>query len=285
MIVVPEPEGCPTTTKPSLSNIMKTTFLRFAFAVVLWITHLKCAVAADLTAEFSGSNEGWTTASHARENPPWPLAGITATDPAPAVADGFLRVQDLNNDWQCVVAPSGFLGNWERFASIRLGLVTDDSPTRYEVVLYLSGSADGVTTNAASFTFPIAGTPSSSRFDLVAPVSGADWTLLSGSWTNLLKNVQQFWIRMDLNSNVAGEVDLLDYVRLADSGDTSLQIHPAVELEFFAVAGVTNQVQVSTDLQKWKNYGLPFPGDGTKQSRWVRVGDQQAQYFRIVRAP
>jgi len=150
MIAITDPESGPTTKPPFTSN-MKTSFLRFAFAVVLWITHLKCAVAADLTAEFTGSNEGWTTASHARENPPWPLAGITATDPAPAVADGFLRVQDLNGDWQ--------------------------------------------------------------------------------------------------------------------------------------VAGVTNQVQVTTDLQKWKNYGLPFPGDGTKQSRWVRVGDQQAQYFRIVRTP
>jgi hypothetical protein len=149
----------------------------------------------------------------------------------------------------------------------------------------MSGSVDSITTNAASFTFPITGTPSSSRFDLVALLSGADWTIISGSWTNLLKNVQQFWIRMDLNSNVAGELDLLDYVRLADSADLSLRIYQAVELEFFAVAGVTNQLQVSTNSQTWKNYGLPFLGDGTQQSRWVRLGDQEEQFFRIVRIP
>jgi hypothetical protein len=241
--------------------------------------------AADLASEFTDTNGGWIAVSHARRNPPWPETGITATDPTPAVANGFLRVQDLNDDWQCVAAPTNFLGDWQRFASIRLGLVTDDSPTIYEVVLFVSGSVDSITTNAAAFTFPITGTPSSSRFDLVASLSGADWTILSGSWSNLLKNVQQFWIRMDLNSNVAGELDLLDYVRLADSGDLSLRIYRAVELEFFAVAGVTNQLQVSSDLQTWKNLGLPFLGDGTQQSRWVRLGDQEAQFFRMVRIP
>ena len=241
--------------------------------------------AGDLVAEFTSTNEGWVTVSHSRRNPPWPESGITTRDLAPSVANGFLRVQDLNDDWQCVAAPTNFLGDWQRFAGIRLGLVTDDSPTIYEVVLFLSGSVDSITTNAASFTFPITGTPSSSRFDLAASLTGSQWTMISGSWSNLVKNVQQFWIRMDLNSNVAGEIDLLDYVRLADSGDLSLRIYRAVELEFFAVAGVTNQLQVSSDLQTWKNYGLPFLGDGTQQSRSVRLGDQEEQFFRIVRIP
>jgi len=61
--------------------------------------------------------------------------------------------------------------------------------------------------------------------------------------------------------------------------------HRAVELEFFAISGVTTQLQVSSDLQTWKNYGLPFLGDGTQQSRWVRLGDQGKQFFRIVRMP
>jgi hypothetical protein len=255
-------------------------------ALAAWCVLAPASVCgADLVAEFSDTAEGWTTASHARENPPWPADGITASDLAPVVADGFLRVQDLNNDWQCVAAPANFLGDWQRFASVKLGLVTDDSSTVYPVVLYVAGSVDAQATNAATFTFPVVGTPSSSRLDLTAPLQESQWTLLSGSWTNLLKHVQQFWIRMDLNSNVAGEVDLLDYVRLADAGDASLRIYPAVELEFFAFAGVINQLQVSTDLEIWKNYGLPFLGDGTQQSRWARVGDQRAQYFRLIRTP
>jgi hypothetical protein len=241
--------------------------------------------AADLVAEFTDTNEGWITVSHTRRNPPWPEPGITATNLSPAVANGFLRVQDVNDDWQCVAAPTNFLGDWQRYAGVRLGMVTDDSPTIYEVVLFLSGSVDSITTNAASFTFPIAGTPRSSRFDLVATLTGSDWTIISGSWSNLVKNVQQFWIRMDLNSNVAGELDLIDYVKLADSGDLSLKIYRAVELEFFAAAGVTNQLQVSGDLQTWKNYGLPFLGDGTQQSRWVRLGDQEEVFFRMLRNP
>ncbi len=264
---------------------MKRPLSLAASFAALYLSAANPALGADQAVEFTTTAEGWTTVSHVRENPPWPAAGITANNPSPAVADGFLRVQDLNNDWQCVAAPAGFLGDWQHFASVKLGLVTDDSPTVYPVVLYVAGSVDGLATNAATFTFPVVGTPSSSRLDLAAPLQESQWTILSGAWTNLLKNVQQFWIRMDLNSNVAGEVDLLDYVRLADTGDASLRIYPAVELEFFAFAGVTNQLQVSTDLQTWKHYGLPFLGDGTQQSRWARVGDQRAQYFRLIRTP
>ncbi|MBL9166716.1 MAG: hypothetical protein JNN07_03175 [Verrucomicrobiales bacterium] len=262
---------------------MKTQAVHIAIVLGFSILISESGKAADLVSEFTSTNDGWTSVSHSRANPPWPESGVTARDLSPSVANGFLRIQDLNNDWQCIAAPGSFLGDWQRFGGVRLGLVTDDSPTVYEVVLFLSGSVDGITTNSASYTFPITGTPSSSRFDLVAALRSEQWTIISGSWGNLLKNVQQFWIRMDLNGNVAGELDLLDYVRLADSGDLSLKIHPAVELEFFAVAGVINQLQVSSDLQTWKNFGLPFVGDGTQQSRWVRLGDQEEQFFRIVR--
>ena len=127
---------------------------------MLCLISQQSGTAADLVAEFTSTNEGWTTVSHTRRDPPWPEQGITARDISPAVANGFLRVQDLNNDWQCVAAPANFLGDWRQFAGVRLGLVTDDSPTIYEVVLFLSGSVDAITTNAASFTFPITGAPS-----------------------------------------------------------------------------------------------------------------------------
>ena len=242
--------------------------------------------AADVVSDFSSTNEGWTVVSHVRSAGPLPASGITASNQTPAVANGFLRVQDLNDDWNWIVAPARFLGDWRQYATAGLGLVTDDAPTVYALVLFLSGSHDGgATTNSASFTFPLGNIPASSRLDPVAPLAQAQWTVHTGTWTNLLTNVQQFWIRMDLNSNVAGELDLVDYVKLVDGSDTTLKIFRAVELEFFAPANVNHQIQVSTDLTVWKNYGLPFVGNGQQQVRSVRIGDQEGQHFRVLRTP
>lgn len=142
---------------------MKTQAVHIAIVLGFSILVSGSGKAADLVSEFTSTNDGWTSVSHSRANPPWPESGITARDLSPSVANGFLRIQDLNNDWQCIAAPGRFLGDWQRFGGIRLGSVTDDSPT-------------------------------------------------------------------------------------------------------------------------WKNFGLPFVGDGTQQSRWVRLGDQEEQFFRIVRA-
>jgi hypothetical protein len=242
------------------------------------------ATAGDIIAEFSGGNEGWISVSHVNQNPPLPASGITATDPAPQASNGFLRVQDLNNDWQWILAPIAFLGDWRNFAEIKFGLVTDDAPTLYPIMLFISGTAGGAT-NSASFQFPIAGTPGSSRFDLSAGLVASQWTLRSGSWANLLANVQEFWIRLDLNSGVPQELDLLDYVRLVDATSEALTIYHAVEIEFFAPSGIRLQLQTSTDQQVWKDYGPIFTGNGTQQSRFARVGDQGAVFFRILRIP
>jgi hypothetical protein len=242
------------------------------------------AAAADLTADFSSGAEGWISVSHTNQNPPLPAGGITATDPNPQVSNGFLRVQDLNNDWQWIKAPASFLGDWQKFATIRLGMVTDEAATIYPVVLFISGTTAG-TTHSARFQFPLAGTPGSSRLDLSAPLQASQWTLQSGSWDSLIANVQEFWIRLDLNSGVPQEMDLVDYIRLVDATVESLKIHRAIEVEFFAPLGASLQLETSTDLQLWKAFGPAFIGDGTQQSRFVRIGDQKDVFFRLVRNP
>jgi hypothetical protein len=245
---------------------------------------LQVADSADLAAEFSSGPEGWISVSHTNQNPPLPAGGITATDPSPQVANGFLRVQDINNDWQWIKAPAAFLGDWQKFASIKLGLVTDEAATIYPIVLFVSGTSAG-TTHSATFQFPLAGTPGSSRLDLTAPLQASQWTLRSGSWSSLIADVQEFWIRLDLNSGVPQELDLVDYVRLVDGSVDSLKIHRAVEVEFFAPLGASLQLETSTDLQLWKAFGPVFTGDGTQQSRFIRIGDQKEVFFRLVRDP
>jgi hypothetical protein len=116
-------------------------------------------------------------------------------------------------------------------------------------------------------------------------LQAANWTIRSGSWEGLVANVDEFWIRLDLNSGVPQEMDLVDYVRLVDAEVETLTIHRAVEIEFFAPLGASLQLEISNDLEVWKAFGPVFTGDGTQQSRFVRVGDQQAVFFRLVRDP
>jgi hypothetical protein len=264
--------------------VLKPPLRTIAIILGLVALPLHNAVAADLAAEFSTGPEGWISVSHTNQNPPLPAGGITATDPSPQVANGFLRVQDLNNDWQWIKAPAAFLGDWQKFASIKLGLVTDEAATIYPIVLFISGTSAG-TTHSATFQFPLAGTPGSSRLDLTAPLQASQWTLRSGSWSSLIADVQEFWIRLDLNSGVPQELDLVDYVRLVDGSVDSLKIHRAVEVEFFAPLGASLQLETSTDLHLWKAFGPVFTGDGTQQSRFIRIGDQKEVFFRLVRDP
>jgi hypothetical protein len=163
-------------------------------------------------------------------------------------------------------------------------MVTDEAATIYPVVLFISGTTAG-TTHSATFQFPLAGTPGSSRLDLSAPLQASQWALQSGSWNSLIANVQEFWIRLDLNSGVPQELDLVDYIRLVDATVESVKTYNALEIEFFAPLGASLQLETSTDLQLWKASGPVFTGDGTQQSRFFRIRDQKEVFFRLVRDP
>lgn len=221
---------------------------------------------------FSTDNEGWIIIDHGSSTDPTPASGINFTDPNPGVTSGRLIVQDIGNDWNWIVSPAKFHGDWSTYNGLDIDLITDDATTLFNLRIFI---ADGV--NSATYEFPLAGTPGGSVLDLSAPLSESEWTV-SGNWAQLLANVTAFYVRIDLNNNVAAEADYVDRIALVDGSEPPGTTLPVV---FDTENGFEYQLESSVDLQIWKNLGAPMLGDGTEMTVQAPLSDAPRRFFRV----
>ncbi|YCM45835.1 hypothetical protein V2O64_07380 [Verrucomicrobiaceae bacterium 227] len=220
---------------------------------------------------FTEDNEGWVIIDHVSNLNPLPADGLNLTDEEPGVADGRLVVQDIENDWNWIVAPAKFHQSWADFSHLEMDLITDDSTTLFSLRFFI---ADG--TNSAFFEFPLSGTPGGSVLNLSAPLVNSEWQI-SGDWEELIANVKAFYIRVDLNNNVASEADLVDRIALVDGTEPAGSTFP---VDFSTELGSDYQIESSVDLVIWKNVGPPVPGDGSEISVEVLLTDSPRRFFR-----
>lgn len=120
-------------------------FTVFFFAFTLWV-RLACVA---LESNFAASNEGWTTIDHTSSTNPQPALEIRSSDPNPAVSGGRLVVQDIGNNWNWIVAPAKFRQSWTAFTDLKIDLVTDVSPTVFNLRFFIAGGV-----NSAWYEFP-----------------------------------------------------------------------------------------------------------------------------------
>jgi hypothetical protein len=74
---------------------------------------------------FALNNEGWKVIDHVSESNPQPTAGVVLSDTAPVAADGALVARDIGNNWNWLVAPAKFHGDWRGFTRLVLDFITD----------------------------------------------------------------------------------------------------------------------------------------------------------------
>ncbi len=60
-----------------------------------------------------------------------------------------------------------------------------------------------------------------------------------------------------------------------------IRIHTAVELEIKTRVGHTYQIECSSNLTSWSNYGSAFPGDGQTQYRLCSTRDPNQRFYRV----
>lgn len=60
-----------------------------------------------------------------------------------------------------------------------------------------------------------------------------------------------------------------------------LSVYPAIEIEFPTKAGEVYQIQTTTDLVTWVNFGDPFTGTGQPYARFI-AAREQASFLRAV---
>ncbi len=223
---------------------------------------------------FATNNEGWIIIDHDSSANPLPSSGVNLSNTNPVAAAGSLIVEDIGNGWNWTVAPAKFHVDWSAFTGLEIDLTTDDSLTIHNLLLFIS---DG--TNRATYVFPIINTPASSVLNLSAPLLQAQWQV-TGNWTQLIANVNAFYVRIDLNNNVVSEVNLVDRVQLVDGTELPDRTFP---VKFPTQTGRDYQVESSVDLDVWKNVGMPVQGDGSEVTIQVPLSDAPKRFFRARR--
>ena len=204
---------------------------------------------------FSANNEGWIIIDHVSSTNPLPSSGIQLIKNDPQVSGGRLVVQDIANNWNWIVAPAKFRQSWASFTDLKIDLITDDSSSLFNIRFFI---ADGV--SSAWYEFPLSGTPGNSVLNLSAPLQKSQWNV-TGNREQLIANVNAFYIRIDLNNNVASEADFVDRVALVNGTEPPV---PTFPVSFPTVQDSDYQIESSVNLEDWKNVGIPVPGNGSQ---------------------
>lgn len=219
--------------------------------------------AADVASDFSTGNEGWVVVDHVFDGTvgfPNDL-GIDASNLNPMVISGELQVDDLGGEWAWAIAPAKFSGDWTYKASVQADFTAAAEPVAYPVMFWISDGRSPNGTNAAYHLFPQAMTVSGQTTNYFVSLQPADWTVTGGKWTNLVKNVQEFWIRTDVTPGCTGtdcsypETDFLDNVILKTASLGPLRITNSIGmvlLDWTGGADISLQKSTNLTLSAWQ---------------------------------
>ena len=243
---------------------------------------------ADVVSDFSAGNEGWVIVDHTfiGTNGVPSNTGAVAIDTNPPTAGGRLRVWDPDTQWCWAIAPARFQGNWNARRSVQADITASASLTiKYAVVFWIGDGRDTNCTNAAYHLFPLTNTVSGETATCAVALESTNWVVTRGTWTNLLANVREFWIRSDLTSGCgtcpSGETDWLDNVVLEQRwlGPLSITIlDGATLLDWTAETGVSLQKIGSLESPSWE----VVPGT-TGASHYEEPASNSAAFYRLCR--
>ena len=146
---------------------------------------------AAIITDFDSGVEGWTS------NYPSEISwSSTGGNP-----NGYIRFSDVSGGAAYIYAPSQYLGDWSSIDGT--GYISFDhtilnigvNPTYYPYQIVISGPGGEAEWVGAT---PSQTTPWQT---INAPIVETEWTVSSGSWSELLLDVSNFAIRIELISN------------------------------------------------------------------------------------
>ena len=258
-----------------------------ALIFLLWLAS-SIARGSDVVSDFSGGNEGWALADlNFIGTSGFPADGaLTNVNQNPPVDAGKLRVVDMAAQWTWAIAPEKFHGDWRSKASVQADITASSTlAIAYQVMFWISDSRTSNGTNAAYHLFPLAMTVSGGTTNYFVTLDPTNWVVTGGSWTNLIQNVSEFWIRMDLTPGcgtcgAGSETDWLDNVMLKQRWLSALQIAlqgETVLLDWPGEAGASLQKSGSLVAPLWQI----VPGT-TGASHYEEPATNSTAFYRLI---
>ena len=180
--------------------------LLFVLLVAGLMSSLPIRYAAAATSTFDIGLDGWTS------NTPGEIRW-SSTDGNP---DGYVRFLDASGNFTYIAAPEEFLGDWS--------LLDGTGSISYDHKIFSTGGGVQAFTpyrieiSGSGGSALWAGDRPSGTTDWVhveALLNEQDWNVNSGSWTDLLSDVDLFLIRIEMVTNTfASEITGIDNVHL-----------------------------------------------------------------------
>jgi len=237
--------------------------------------------------DFNTDNEGWVVVDHTftGTNSVPSDAGIVASDTNPPTDGGRLRVVDPSAQWCWAIAPTKFQGDWSASPSVQADITVSGGQTiKYPVVFWIGNGRGTNCANSAYHLFPLTNTIGGQTATYAVTLAPANWVLTSGSWSNLLPNVREFWIRHDLTSGCGScpfqETNWLDnvVVRQVSLGRcaSGCRRHGVARMD----SGCRSEPAKNGSLEPALWDIVP---DTTGASHYAETRDQFSVFYRLIR--
>jgi hypothetical protein len=243
---------------------------------------------ADIVSDFSAGNEGWVVVDHTftGTNSVPSDTGAVAIETNPPTDGGRLRVVDPSAQWCWAIAPAKFQGDWSASPSVQADITaSSDQVIKYPVVFWIGNGRGTNCTDSAYHLFPLTNTIGGQTATYAVTLAATNWVLTTGSWSNLVPSVREFWIRHDLTSGCGScpfqETNWLDNVVVPQVSLGPLRIRwqdDLVLLDWTAGAGVSLQKNGSLETALW---GI-VPGT-TGASHHQEPVTNAAVFYRLIR--
>ncbi|MBW2740625.1 MAG: LamG domain-containing protein, partial [Deltaproteobacteria bacterium] len=201
------------------------------------------AITVPVESTFDTGLEGWT--GHPSELSWWASGGNP---------NGFARWGDIGAGSKLLSAPGKFLGDWSALDGV--GFISFDQKifstgnynSRGSISMSIAGPGGAASWHGPRAPISCPGQPGCDWTTYVAPLMESEWTLVSGSWSELLANVTSFNIVPEFYGNICcgPEISGLDNVHVTSPGliGETLKISPSHEfsLEQYTQSDFTIQL-------------------------------------------
>lgn len=193
-------------------NIPNTSKFKLAAAAAVITALLQSTYAQLVVSTFDSGSDGWTFTT-----------GVTHQSSGGNPAGYLLFIDSGPADGGQLFAPSSYLGDWSALDGI--GVFAFDfrnftGPSDFTAVgsVVVSGPGGLMRSPGAPNT-----TGTSNWQTIATPINESAWTIVSGTWADIIANVTQVRINMPVSSS-ATEITGVDNVRLVPEPSSTLLI-------------------------------------------------------------